>query len=79
MTRAIQSLWPLFCLMLLVVAFGFGLTRDPNILPSEMIDRPVPTFELTDLYAPENILTQDIFIGEISLVNVFGSWCVSAK
>lgn len=79
MRRVIQSLWPLFCLMLLVAAFGYGLTRDPNILPSEMIDRSVPTFELTELYAPEQILTQDIFIGEISLVNVFGSWCVSCE
>ena len=79
MRRVIQSLWPLFCLMLLVAAFGYGLTRDPNILPSEMIDRSVPTFELTELYTPEQILTQDIFIGEISLVNVFGSWCVSCE
>ena len=27
----------------------------------------------------DRILTQDIFIGEISLVNVFGSWCVSCE
>ncbi len=77
MKRILQAFWPLLAFLTLVIVFAFGLTRDPNILPSEMIDRPVPAFELTELYEPERILTEDIFLGKTSLVNVFGSWCVS--
>ena len=77
MTRILQGFWPLLTFLVVVIIFAFGLTRDPNVLPSEMIDRPVPAFELTELYAPETTLTEDIFLGHISLVNVFGSWCVS--
>lgn len=79
MTRTFQALWPLLGFLLLVAAFGFGLTRDPNILPSEMIDRPVPVFELSELYAPQRIVTQKMFIGDVSLVNVFGSWCIACE
>ncbi len=79
MTRYFQALWPLLGLLVLVIFFGFGLTRDPKILPSEMIDRPVPNFELTDLYNPDSVLTQDMFLGDISLINVFGSWCIACE
>ena len=77
MARILQAIWPLLAFLVLVAVFAFGLTRDPNILPSEMIDRPVPEFELSELYDSERILSEDIFIGDVSLVNVFGSWCVS--
>ena len=77
MKKILQALWPLFAFLTLIAIFAFGLTRDPNILPSEMIDRPMPAFELTELYEPERRLTEDMFTGHISLVNVFGSWCAS--
>ena len=77
MARILQAIWPLLAFLVLVAVFAFGLTRDPNILPSEMIDRPVPEFELSELYDSERKLSEDIFIGDVSLVNVFGSWCVS--
>lgn len=77
MKKIFQAFWPLFAFLALVAVFAFGLKRDPNILPSEMIDRPMPAFELTELYEPQRLITEDIFLGNISLVNVFGSWCVS--
>lgn len=55
--------------------FAVGLTRDPSKIPSEMIDRPLPEFELTSLYDPAVTLTPEDFRGEIALLNVFGSWC----
>lgn len=77
--RMLRALWPLLSLLSLVAMLAFGLTRDPNILPSEMIDRPVPAFALSELYEPERTLTQDMFLGEITLVNVFGSWCIACE
>lgn len=69
---------PLIIFGALIVAFGWGLTRDdPRILESALIDAPMPTFALPDLFDPETIHTQDMFLGQVSLVNVFGSWCVA--
>ncbi len=77
--RLLRAIWPLLSLLFLVAMLAFGLTRDPNILPSEMIDRPVPAFALSELYEPERTLTQDMFLGDITLVNVFGSWCIACE
>lgn len=79
MARFFRAAWPLLGLLFLAVFFAFGLSRDPSLLPSEIIDRPVPVFELGDLYQPDVIHTQDMFLGRTSLVNVFGSWCISCE
>lgn len=74
----LRALWPLLALSALVLAFAVGLTRDPRILPSELIEKPFPAFELRDLDDTRD-LTRDALIGEVSLVNVFGSWCVACE
>ncbi|WP_298913970.1 DsbE family thiol:disulfide interchange protein [uncultured Algimonas sp.] len=66
---------PLLVFAGLGVFFAIGLTRDPTILPSELIDRPLPDFEIETLSG--NIVTTDDLLGEVALVNVFGSWCVA--
>lgn len=65
--------------LLLVVGgfFAFGLTQDPKAMPSTMIDRPMPQFNLTGLTTERAPLTNEDLIGKVSLVNVFGSWCSS--
>lgn len=68
---------PLLLFFALVVALGVGLTRDPRLLPSEMIDRPFPSFELTELYDETVTVTEAQLQGQVTLVNVFGSWCVA--
>ena len=72
----IRNLIPLFMFVLLIGAFAFGLTRNPQILPSELIEKPFPNFELENL-AGDTDLDARIFEGEVSIVNVFGSWCTS--
>ncbi len=63
-----------FALLMMLLAFGFGL-RDPHYLPSELIDRPFPAFTLADLHWPERELTEDAVRGNISLVNIWATWC----
>lgn len=73
-----RGLIPLAIFALLVAAFGYGLVRDdPRVLDSAMIDKAVPDFTLPDLYDPEVMITQEVFAGRVSLLNVFGSWCVA--
>lgn len=63
--------------VILVIFLGIGLTRDPSIIPTEMIDRDMPAFELTELHDQDRRVTDQDLIGEPALVNVFGSWCVA--
>lgn len=75
MSRLLKSLIPLAIFAGLAIFFAIGLTRDPTQLPSELIDRPLPEFEMTTLSG--EVVTQDKLLGEPALLNVFGSWCVA--
>lgn len=68
---------PLILFAALGLAFAIGLTKDPSHLPSEMIDRPLPQFSLTQLYDETEVVTNEALLGNVSLINVFGSWCVA--
>lgn len=73
----LKTLIPLLVFAGLAIAFAIGLTRDPKILPSVLIDKPFPEFALSDVYDEAKILDTSILKGQVSLVNVFGSWCVA--
>ncbi len=74
--KRIIFLAPLSLFLLVGLYFAVGLTRDPSRIPSTLIDRPVPVF---DLAAPDGgragLSSRDL-VGEVSIVNVFGSWCI---
>ncbi|MGB3455362.1 MAG: DsbE family thiol:disulfide interchange protein [Litorimonas sp.] len=75
MRPLLKGLIPLALFIGLGIFFAIGLTRDPSILPSEMIDRPLPEFEIETLQG-RTVTTEDL-VGEVALINVFGSWCVA--
>ena len=63
----------------LAVAFAWGLTRNPQELPSALIGKPVPTFDLPPVQGRKLGLSSTDLKGEVSLVNVFASWCVACR
>lgn len=79
MKLSFKAIMPLLIFVGLVIAFGLGLTRDPSLIPSQLIDRAFPNFRLTELLDKEKVLDETILGDEISLVNVFGSWCVACE
>lgn len=67
---------PLIVFLLLVVLLYLGFSlKDPHILPSELINKPFPVFELRDLHQPGQMLTREDLLGEVALVNVWATWC----
>jgi cytochrome c biogenesis protein CcmG/thiol:disulfide interchange protein DsbE len=62
----------------LMAAFALGLQHDPSRLPSVLIDKPVPAFDLAAVRGPQGLKTAD-FQGQPTLLNVFGSWCVACR
>jgi cytochrome c biogenesis protein CcmG/thiol:disulfide interchange protein DsbE len=64
---------------LLALAFAKGLTLDPSKIPSALIGQPVPEFSLEPVLGRELGLSSGDLKGEVSMVNVFASWCVSCR
>jgi cytochrome c biogenesis protein CcmG, thiol:disulfide interchange protein DsbE len=62
----------------IALAFAFGLGRDPRVVPSVLIDKPVPVFSLSPLGARQGLDTQSLK-GQVTLVNVFASWCIPCR
>lgn len=73
------SLLPL-AVALVIGGFLFvGLSLRPKEIPSVLIGKSVPEFDLPALPArPKGLKTADLK-GQVSLVNVFASWCVSCR
>jgi cytochrome c biogenesis protein CcmG/thiol:disulfide interchange protein DsbE len=79
-------LLPILAIVVLVVIFGKRLVdvehgADPHLLPSVLLDTPVPAFALTSLpgrvtEAAAPFTTADLK-GQVSLLNVWGSWCIA--
>jgi cytochrome c biogenesis protein CcmG/thiol:disulfide interchange protein DsbE len=65
---------------LLIGAFLFnGLSLNPREIPSALIGKPAPEFDLPAITdRPPGLKTADLK-GQVSLVNVFASWCVACR
>jgi cytochrome c biogenesis protein CcmG/thiol:disulfide interchange protein DsbE len=77
--RNFLAFLPLAGAVLLGVVLAWGLTRDPSILPSTLIGKSVPAFELPPVKGRALGLSSTDLKGEVSLVNVFASWCVACR
>jgi cytochrome c biogenesis protein CcmG, thiol:disulfide interchange protein DsbE len=72
-------LLPLLLFAGLAVALGWGLTRNSEVLPSPLIGKPVPEFSLPPVKGRVLGLSSADLKGEVSLVNVFASWCTACR
>src|SRR6476646_7633411 len=72
---------PVAAFALLAALFYRGLSGDPAEIPSALIGKPVPQFTLPaveGLAAPGFSLAR-LATGQVTLVNVWGSWCVPCR
>jgi cytochrome c biogenesis protein CcmG/thiol:disulfide interchange protein DsbE len=74
-----RFLLPLGIFVVLAVFLAIGLTRDPREVPSPLIDKPAPAFTLKELHAPARSLSAADLKGQVWLLNVWASWCVSCR
>jgi len=70
---------PVALFLALGIILGWGLTRDPRELPSALIGKLVPDFSLTPVQGRSLGLATADLTGEVSLVNVFASWCTACR
>ena len=75
----LRYLIPIVVFAALVIMFAETLNRDPRTIPSALIDKPVPEFALPAVKGRTLGLSSTDLVGEVSLVNVFASWCVACR
>lgn len=66
---------PLVLFTALAVALAWGLTQNSEEIPSTLVGQPVPAFDLPPVEGRELGLSSADLEGEVSLVNVWASWC----
>ncbi len=70
---------PLGFFIALAVLLAVGLTLDPKKVPSPFIGKPAPSFNLPELYANDTVINPEKMKGQVWILNVFASWCVSCR
>ena len=75
----IRFIAPLVAFVVLAVFLGIGLQLKPREVPSPLIDKPAPAFNLTQLHEPNLMLASDDLRGRVWLLNVWASWCAACR
>jgi cytochrome c biogenesis protein CcmG/thiol:disulfide interchange protein DsbE len=70
---------PVIVFVLVLAGFAVGLRRDPSLLPSMMIGKPVPAFNLPPVRQGDVGLASSQLSGAPVMLNVFASWCVACR
>jgi cytochrome c biogenesis protein CcmG/thiol:disulfide interchange protein DsbE len=70
---------PIALFVSIAVLLAAGLNLDPREIPSPLIGKAVPQFALPPVQGRSLGLASADLRGEVSIVNVFASWCVSCK
>ena len=67
--------WTLGGFIALVVVLAVGLRLNPREVPSPLIGKPAPPFELPLLNEPDKRFSQKDMLGKVWIMNVWASWC----
>jgi cytochrome c biogenesis protein CcmG/thiol:disulfide interchange protein DsbE len=75
----IRFLIPAIIFLVLAGFLFVGLYKDPSLVPSPLIGKPVPTFAASTLRDAKKIITDKDIQGDYALVNVWATWCAACK
>ena len=71
--------WPFVAFVILAVFLYIGLGLNPHEVPSPLINKPAPAFTLPQLYDPAKRFSSQDMKGQVWMLNVWASWCVSCR
>lgn len=70
---------PLVIFLVLAAFLYVGLGLNPREVPSPLINKPAPAFNLPQLKDPTKQFSSQEMKGKVWLLNVWSSWCVSCR
>jgi len=74
-----KFLLPLAVLVIVVGFLGVGLKLNPREVPSPLIGKVAPPFALPVLHEPGKTVSNTDLKGQVWLLNVWASWCVTCR
>lgn len=77
--RYVRYAVPLLAVVALFALLAIGLRLDPREVPSPLIGKPAPAFELPLLEPSGQTLKSAALAGRPVLVNFFASWCAGCQ
>jgi cytochrome c biogenesis protein CcmG/thiol:disulfide interchange protein DsbE len=77
--RALRYLLPLAVFAAIAFFLWRGLSLNPREVPSPLIGKPAPEFDVPLLGDETKTLSSAQLRGKVYLLNVWGSWCVSCR
>ena len=78
MKKVLIALIPLMVFFGLIALLYVNMSTHSEVLPSPLIGKQVPAFEHQTLHTEQTLTEQD-FLGQPWILNVFGSWCPSCR
>jgi len=79
MSRHLRYLVPLAIFAVLAAFLYRGLSLDPKLVPSPLIDKPVPSFSLPTLKDPEAMISDTTLKGKVWMMNIWATWCSACR
>jgi cytochrome c biogenesis protein CcmG/thiol:disulfide interchange protein DsbE len=74
-----RYLAPLIMIAIMFPIFIVGLSRDPTEVPSPLLNKRAPEFELPSLKDPARTIGSADYAGQMALINVWATWCVGCR
>lgn len=76
-----KFLIPLGAFGLLAIVLAIGVKRSPekSVIPSALIGKPAPDFQVPELGVPTMTFDSRSMRGQWYLLNVWGTWCVECR
>jgi cytochrome c biogenesis protein CcmG/thiol:disulfide interchange protein DsbE len=74
-----RFLWPLGIFLLLLGFLFVGLKLNPREVPSPLVGKPAPAFDLPVLQQADKRFTPADMRGKVWMLNVWASWCASCR
>ncbi len=71
--------WILVAFAALVALLAVGLNLNPREVPSPLVGKPAPAFNLARLDTPTQTFGPKEMEGKVWMLNVWASWCVSCR